>query len=209
MHCVRLFIITSIVLASAHAEEEEKPDPTVAKVSGISATTVVPKQISTKDKLAVELTFTMRVNYTYVFSFASVSFTFSNISTGENFVAQPPLLPYREVDRVPVSEQAMKTIKALPDVVHYQESKNPKTGKKELVVYRCMYLNPSESHTLTMPLASFQEQGETKQTVKALPPGTYNVMTNFACQGKAGKAAAAISWWAGSGSMVTTMEVTK
>jgi hypothetical protein len=208
MNCIlRLTFVFALLLASVRAEKEA--NPAVAAVNGISATTVVPTQISTKDKLEVQMTFTMRVNYTFVFSFTSISFTFSNISTGEDFVARPQLLPYREVDRVLRSAQAMKTIKALPDVVHYHEEKDAKTGKKMLVVYRCMYLNPSESQTMTMPLASFQEQGELKQTVKALPPGTYNVTTEFSCARKIGKAAAAISWWRGRGQMVTTMEVTK
>jgi hypothetical protein len=208
MNCLfRLTFVFSLLLATARAEKEA--NPAVAAVNGLSATTVVPEQISTKDKLEVAVTFTMRVNYTYVFSFTSVSFTFSNISTGEDFVAQPKILPYLEVDRVRYSAQAMKTLKALPDIVDYKEEKDPKTGKKMLVVYRCMYLNPSESHTLTMPLTSFQEQGEAKGTVKALPPGTYNVTTNFTCARKTGKAAAAISWWHGTGQMVTTMVVTK
>jgi len=213
MNCIlRLTFAFACLSASGIAEPVVKPpvvNPAVATVSGITATTAVPKQLAAKDKLEVEMTFTMAINYTYVFNFSSVSFTLSNISTGENFIAHPQLLPYRDVDRVPYSDQAMKTINALPDIVHYDTERDAKTGKKMLVVYRCMYLNPSESHTLTMPLTSFDQQSEPKATVKKLPPGIYNVTTKFACQGKTGKAASAISWWASTGQMVTTMEVTK
>ena len=209
MNCILRLIFLVLAFISASGNAEPEVNPAVATVSGITATTVVPEQIAAKDKLEVEMTFTMRINYTYVFNFTSVSFTFSNISTQEEFVSKPQLLPYREVDRVPYSDQAIKTIEALPDVVHYQEEKDAKTGKNMLIVYRCMYLNPSESHTLKIQLTSFEHQNEPKATVNVLPPGTYNVTTKFACLGKTGKAASAISWWGGSGQMVTTMQVTK
>ncbi|MDP6506389.1 MAG: hypothetical protein QF886_22385, partial [Planctomycetota bacterium] len=76
MNCLyRLTFVFSLLLTTARAEKEA--NPAVATVNGLSATTVAPEQISTKDKLEVAVTFTMRVNYTYVFSFSSVSFTFS------------------------------------------------------------------------------------------------------------------------------------